>query len=44
MVCHSLGYHLGLLGVLSKLYFLLVLESLVHAYLLCVGPMHDVFL
>jgi hypothetical protein len=44
MLCHPLVCHLGLLDVLSKLYSLLVLESLVHAYFLCVVPMHDFFL
>ena len=36
MSCQSFGCLLGLLGVLSKLYLPLVLESLVHAYLLYV--------
>ena len=36
MLCHPLVCLLDLLGVLSKLYFLLVLGSLVHTYFLYV--------
>ena len=36
MSCQSFGCLLGLLGVMSKFYLPLVLESLVHAYLLVV--------
>ena len=35
-LCHTFVCLLGLLGVLFKLYLLLILESLVHAYLLYV--------